>query len=152
MSSVVALSGESQEVALSEAQAVLAVAQDEDYRSRLASVVAAAAEGEVGGEEAEELGHVLELGLQSGRVRALYGPGGEQAALNLYRRLPRGAALVESARGVNEALTSLEGKTLDSIELRAVGPGAFALTIAAGGFELALRLDRQGARLGSVGT
>ena len=34
---------------------------------------------------------LLELGLQSGRIRALYGPASETAALGLYRRLPRGA-------------------------------------------------------------
>ena len=48
---------------------------------RLAALVAAVDEGEVDGEDAETLEELLELGLQSGRIRALYGPGGEQAAL-----------------------------------------------------------------------
>jgi hypothetical protein len=146
-----ALSGEAQEVALAETQAVLAMARDDDYRSRLAEVVAAVAEGEVPGEEAELLQELLELGLQSGRVRAVYGPAGEQAALKLYRRLPRGAELVESAHEVSRALDSLTGKRIDSIALRAVGPGSFSLTVVAEGVELAIRLDRQGARLSSVG-
>ncbi len=145
------LSGEAQEVALAEAQAVLAMARGEDYRARLAGVVAAASEGEVADDDAEALEQLLELGLQSGRVRALYGPGGEQAALRLYRRLPRGAALAESAGEVSEALAALEGKRIDSISLQAVGPGSFSLSVTADGLELSLRLDRQGARLASVG-
>ncbi len=146
----VALSGEAREVALAEAQAVLAMAGEGEYRDRLAGLVAAAAEGEVEGGNAEALEELLELGLQSGRVRALYGPGGEQAALRLYRSLPRGAALAESAREVTEALSALGGRPLEEISLRAVGPGAFMLTLAAGGAELSVRLDRQGARLSSV--
>jgi hypothetical protein len=150
-SATLRLTGEAQEVALAEAQAVRAMASDDGYRERLAALVAAASEGEVGQEDAATLEEVLELGLQSGRIRALYGPGGETAALALYRRLPRGAALSESAGQVNEALCALEGRELGSIELRAVGPGAFTLSLSAGELELSLRLDRQGARVSSVG-
>ena len=149
--SSVRLTGEAQEVALAEAQAVRAMASEESYRERLAALVAAASEGEVGEEDAATLDELLELGLQSGRIRAVYGPGGEAAALALYRRLPRGAAVVESAAEVSEALRALEGRELGSIELRAVGPGAFTLSVAAGELELSLRLDRQGVRLSSVG-
>ena len=147
----VVLREEGREVALAEAQAVLAMARDDGYRGRLASLVAAADEGEVDGDDAETLGELLEIGLQSGRVRALYGPGGEQAALGVYRRLSRGAAVVESAREVSDALATLKGKTLESVSLQAVGPGAFSLSLAADGVELSIRLDRQGARLSSVG-
>jgi hypothetical protein len=125
--------------------------QDEERRARLADLVAAASDGEVGGEEAEALEELLELGLQSGRLRALYGPGGEQAALQTFRKLPRGAELESSAREVSAALAALVGKPLDGISLQAVGPGSFTLSLAAGGVELSVRLDRQGARLGSVG-
>ena len=40
------------------------------------------------GRHADELDRLLTLALQSGRVRALYGPGGEQAALRAFRKLP----------------------------------------------------------------
>jgi hypothetical protein len=151
MTSPLRLTAEAREVALAEAQAVRALASDDGYRERLASLVGAAAEGEVRDEDAETLEELLELGLQSGRIRALYGPGGEHAALALYRRLPRGAGLVESAHEVSAALRSLEGRELGSVELRAVGPGAFTLSLSAGELELSVRLDRQGARLSSVG-
>jgi hypothetical protein len=145
------LQGEAQEVALAEAQAVLALARNDDYRARLASLQAAATEGEVDGEDAETLQELLEVGLQSGRVRALYGPGGERAALSTYRRLPSGAAVAASAREVSEALRSLAGQELRSVSLEAAGPGAFTLSLAAGTAEITVRLDRQGARLHSVG-
>jgi hypothetical protein len=149
--SSIALQGEAQEVALAETQAVLVMARDGDYRGRLASLQAAATEGEVAGEDAETLQELLELGLQSGRLRALYGPGGERAALATYRRLPNGAAVAQSAKEVSEALTALAGQELRSVSLEAIGPGAFSLSLAAGAAEITVRLDRQGARLHSVG-
>ena len=60
---------------------MLALARDETMRARLAELVAAVDDGEVDGDIAELLESVLELGLQTGRIRAYYGPGGEQAAL-----------------------------------------------------------------------
>lgn len=145
--SSVRLKGEAAEVALGEAQAVLAMVQDEERRGRLADLVAAVADGEVADTEAEALEELLELGLQSGRLRAVYGPGGEQAALKLFRQLPRGRELGETAREVTEALASLEGKTLETVQIQAVGPGAFLLTLGVDGLQLSIRLDRQGARV-----
>jgi hypothetical protein len=151
MTDVVRVDGQAREVAMAEAQAVRALASGEEYRERLAGLLAAIDDGEVDGEDAATLEELLELGLQSGRIRAHYGPGGEQAALSLYRRLPRGTELAASAREVTEALRALEGRELGSVELTAVGPGAFSLSLAAGELEVSLRLDRQGARVSSVG-
>jgi len=95
---------------------------------------------------------VLELGLQAGRIRAYYGPGGEQAALKTLRRLPRGQARAESAREVSEALASLEGAVLEQVSVTAIAPGSYTLSIHAGGLELSVRLDSAGARLASVAT
>jgi hypothetical protein len=149
--SSVELHGEAQDVALAETQAVLAMARDDRYRARLAALQASVTEGTVDGDDAETLQELLEVGLQSGRLRALYGPGGERAALQTYRRLPNGSAVAASAREVSEALTALQGQELRSVKLEAVGPGAFTLALAAGAAEITVRLDRQGARLHSVG-
>ena len=81
------------------------------------------------------LEQVLELGLQAGRIRAYYGPGGEQAALKTLRRLPRGRARAESAREVSEALAALEGNVLERLSLTAVAPGSYILSVHAGGLE-----------------
>ena len=71
MASAVKLRGEAAEVSLAEAQAVGAMIQDEERRGRFASLVAAIGDGEVADEDAEALGELLELGLQTGRLRAL---------------------------------------------------------------------------------
>jgi hypothetical protein len=133
-------------------QTVHSLARDETMRERLTGLVAAVDGGEVAdGDEAELLESVLELGLQTGRIRAYYGPGGEQAALTTLRRLPRGRTRSESAREVTDALRTLQGSRLGSVSIAAVAPGAFTLTIDADGVDVSVRLDSNGARLTSVG-
>jgi hypothetical protein len=151
MPSAVKLRGDAVEVALNEAQAVLAMVQDEERRGRLADLIAAVRDGVVVDEDADALEELLELGLQTGRIRAVYGPEGEQAALKLFRQLPRGRELGEAAREVTAALASLEGKALETARIQATGPASFLLTLGVEGLELSVRLDRQGARLTSVG-
>jgi hypothetical protein len=146
------LHGEAREVVLAEVQAVRAHASDDEMKQRLAELVAAVDDGEIGDEPAELLESVLELGLQTGRIRAYYGPGGEQAALTTLRRLPRGRVRGESAADVTRALATLSGTTLDAVRINAVAPGAFTLSIEAGGVEANVRLDATGVRLTSLGT
>ena len=138
------------EIALAEAQAVFALASEPGYRDDLAALLAAVDEGELGSADAATLEPVLELALQAGRIRAVYGPGGEQAALRLYRRLPRGSELGASAAAVTGALAALTGRRLDSIRLEATGPGSFQLALSLEGADVSIRLDRQGARLTSL--
>jgi hypothetical protein len=147
----VAVKPDEREVALSEVQAVLDAARDEDYRARLVSLAESVERGELEGEEALELERVLELGLQAGRIRAVYGPGGEQAALRLFRRLPAGAGLAETARSVSAALTTLNGRSLDSFRIEVIGPGMYRIALVAGGAEATVRLDRSGVQLASIG-
>jgi hypothetical protein len=149
--SAVRVKGEAAEVARAEAQAVLAMVVDETRRGRLADVVAAVDEGEVEGPDADALAELLELGLATGRVRAIYGPEGEQAALALFRRLPLGRELTQSASDLDEALGALEGRTIDKVAVSAVGPGEYGVTISTEDFEIVLRLGRAGARLATIG-
>ena len=145
------LAGEAREVALAESQAVFAMARDDDMRLRLAELVAEIDDGEV--EQSEGLlEQVLELGLQTGRIRTYYGPGGEQATLRILRRLPRGKARIESAGEVSKALSSLAGKVVERVSVSSVAPGTYLLTLDAGGLELSVRLDPVGARVASVAT
>jgi predicted amidohydrolase YtcJ len=148
---MIALRGEAAEVALGEARAVLALVQDDERRGRLADLVAAVEDGELDDDEAQALEELIELGLTTGRIRAVYGPEGEQAALKTYRRLPAGRELADGAREVTEALHALEGKTLEDVTVQSAGPGAFVVTLAVDGLELSIRLDRAGARVHSVG-
>ena len=146
------VTGEAAEVARAEAQAVLAMVVDEGRRLKLADVVAAIDGGEIDGADADALAELLELGLSTGRVRQVYGPEGEQAALKLFRRLPLGKELAETTRELNEALSALEGRTIDKISVSAVGPGEYGVSISTESFEIALRLGKAGARVASIGT
>jgi hypothetical protein len=148
----VTLKGEAREVALAEAQTVLSMAQNDEMRARLGELVSDVDDGEVREASSELLESVLELGLQTGRIRAYYGPGGEQAALSTLRRLPRGRDRSESAREVTSALQALNGQQIDAVKIAAVAPGAFTITIEAGGVEASVRLDQNGARLTSLAT
>jgi hypothetical protein len=145
------LRGDAAEVALGEAQAVLAMVQDDERRGRLADLVAAIQAGELAEDEQQSLEEIVELGLQTGRIRGIYGPEGEQAALKTYRKLPRGKEQSDSAREVTEALAALEGKTLDGVQIQAAGPGAWIVSVGTGELELSVRLDRAGARIHTVG-
>jgi hypothetical protein len=151
MSDVVRVRGEAAEVSRAEAQAVIAMLSDGQRRERLADVLAAVDEGRVEGEDAAALGELLELGLQTGRLRAVYGPEGEQAALGLFRRLPQGKELSQSTSELNEALDVLSGRTLEKLSIHVVGPGEYGVSISAEGFELAVRLGRSGARISTMG-
>jgi hypothetical protein len=148
---VIALRGEGADVALAEAQAVLALVHDPERRGRLADLVAAVQDGALDEGTAQALEELLELGLTSGRIRSLYGPGGEQAALKAYRRLPNGRALADSASEVTDALATLAGRTLEEVKVQSVGPASYLVTLAVDGLELSVRLDRAGARIHAVG-
>jgi hypothetical protein len=138
------------DVARAEVEAVRKALGGGDYRDRLDALLDDLDDGEVDARHVDELDRLLTLALQSGRVRALYGPGGEQAALRAFRKLPTGSELAESTAAVNQALAALHGRPLDGLTLSAVGPGAFTLAVASDGPQLTVRLDRQGARVTSV--
>ncbi len=148
---MIAVRGEAAEIALGEAQAVLALVQDDERRGRLADLVAAVQDGELDDDDAQALEELIELGLSTGRIRSVYGPEGEQAALKTFRRLPGGRALSESAVEVSSALDALEGRTLESVKVQSTGPGAYVVSVAVEGLELSVKLDRAGARIHSVG-
>ena len=152
MTESLTLKGEAREVALAETQSVHAMAQDDQMRERTAELLVAVDEGEVEAGPAELLESIFELGLQTGRIRAYYGPGGEQAALATLRRLPHGRLRSDSAREVTEALNALRGTQLDTVKIAAIAPGAFTVAIEAGGIEASIRLDSTGARIVSLGT
>ena len=120
-----ALTSEAQEVALAEAQAVRALRVGRGVpRAARRADRRASTRARSRARTRRRSSELLELGLQSGRIRALYGPGGEQAALRCYRRLPRGAELDrERARGDRGAAGARGPASSARVELTAVGPG-----------------------------
>ncbi|MFN8223410.1 MAG: hypothetical protein U0R50_09240 [Gaiellales bacterium] len=150
MTRAILLTADEAELILAELEPVEAAVTDPGRSAAFAALRAAVELGDLDGAAIETLDPLLELALQTGRVRAIHGPGGEQTALQLYRRLPSGVSLRQTAAEVTEALGVLEGRELERISLSAHGPAAFSLSLNAGGVELTLRLDRQGARVASV--
>ena len=148
----VLLKGDELEVARAEVEAVRAVLDQGDYRDLLDELLVVLARGDaIEGRQADELDRLLTLALQSGRVRALYGPGGEQAALRAFRKLPSGSELTRSTKAVNEALASLRerpARPADAHGRRARAPSRSRSST--DGPQLTVRLDRQGARVASV--
>ena len=146
------LAGEERNVAVAELRAVRSAVRDGEYAETLDGILSTLERGDaLDGAGVDELDRVIAIALQSGRVRALYGPGGEQAALRAYRKLPSGTELSACGPRGHARSPALAGPELESVSVTAVGPGAFTLSLAAGGAEISIRLDRQGARLASVG-
>ena len=87
------------ELALAEVRAVLAAAGSGRVprRSSTSSSTRSSRACSTSGRRSS-LEPILELALQAGRIRAIYGPPGETAALRLYRKLPRGDALRRAPR------------------------------------------------------
>ena len=81
------------------------------------------------GDDADALAELLELGLATGRVRAVYGPEGEQAALALFRRLPLGRELTEiDPRAERGARRRSRARRSRRVAVNAVGPGEYGVT------------------------
>src|SRR5262249_26114510 len=83
------LKPEQQAVLLDELEALLASVTDRAARALFIDLAAAVADGGVGEAEAPALEKLLEMGLQTGRVRKVHGPEAEQALLRLFHQTPR---------------------------------------------------------------
>lgn len=138
------------ELVQEECAAVLAQTLPEAARSQFSQLQTAAATGQVPLELHEPLQSLLEVGLESGRIRHLHGAHAEMAAVRLFGRLPRGRSYRESIAAANEALETLEGHVINSASFQARGPGACTFTIDAGARRITLSIRRTGLAVESV--
>jgi hypothetical protein len=136
-----------QELLVPEIAGFAAALRDPAARSRYEQLRAAVETGEVDDELAGHLANVLEVGLQSGRLRRAYGADGEQALTQVFRRTPAGAALAAEAEAVTKALAALHGHVIEEVRIAAVGPGSYSLTIDTDRCQIGVRLDRGGVRI-----
>ncbi len=144
------LSAVEQELVSAEVRAVARLQIDPDAKQRYSEFVRVVEEGVVPGERLAQLATILEIGLQSGRVRRFYGPEGEQAISRLYQRTPQGAAAVKAASEVTKALRALQGQVIDDLQLSALGPGSYNLLIDTKECQLTLRFERGGVRIDAL--
>jgi len=141
------ISATEQELLIPEITTFARALSDPAARARYEELRGAVEEGEVGDELAGHLGNVLEVGLQSGRLRRFYGADGEQALARLFHRTPAGAELSDAAKAVTKALTALHGQVIEEIRVSALGPGSYGLMIDTDRCQINLRLDRSGVRV-----
>ncbi|MGH2441618.1 MAG: hypothetical protein ACRDFX_00440 [Chloroflexota bacterium] len=139
-----------QELLIEEIRKFVRLLHDSEAREKYETLAGDLRAGEVRDDLLGHLSNVLEIGLQSGRLRAQYGADGEQALAAVFRRTPAGSALSDSARNVSQALSSLEGNIVESIRVSALGPGTYGLAIDTGRCQVNVRLDRAGVRIENV--
>lgn len=122
---------------------------DPRLRARYGELREAAAQGAVPADLVGLLEAMLELILPTGQVRRRQGHEADVALVRLAQRLPRGAALKEAAREVNEALAILRGQTLDGISFTPTQRG-HTLSIDTDRCSLSIVIDRSGVRVERV--
>lgn len=98
----------------------------------------------------EPLQTLLEVGLESGRVRRVHLAHGEMAARRVFGRTPKGRALQTAAEEVNQALAGLQGQTVEEMRVAATGPGSFSLSLTTDEGTVVLQFSRGGVALKSV--
>ena len=140
------LSSTEREVLAEEVGAFAGTLKDPDTRERYAQLRATVEQGTVPADLVGHLETMLELVLQTQRVRRQHGPDAEQALLRLFHRTPRGAALAQAARDVNAALEALHGHTLQSLTFRPT-PRGHNLVVDTAHCSLTLAIDRAGVRV-----
>ncbi|MFN2589353.1 MAG: hypothetical protein ABR518_01095 [Actinomycetota bacterium] len=122
-----------------------------DRAAALERLAAAVESGPIDDEElVATAGEVAALSLETGRARAVHGPTGVRVLTALWKRSPQGNAVAGELDELNTALTSLRGLAVSDVRVAATGPGSFAITIAAGEYEVRLAVDRHGVRLRSI--
>lgn len=106
--------------------------------------------GGVSPENIPSLENLLELTLQSGRVRRRQSPQAEKRFLRLYHGTPRGSAVKRAVSETNEALAALRGQVLDTVSFTPNTPGAYRLLIDTEACRVDLEITRQGVSVKNV--
>jgi hypothetical protein len=144
------LSAAEQELLAPEVRAFAAIHPEQSGRRRYDALANAIEAGSVPSDSLDDLARVLEIGLQSGRVRRVYGADGEMALGQIYRRTPRGREATDAAAAVTRALEALRGQVLDEVRVTALGPGAYSILLDTQQCQITVRLDRGGVRVDNV--
>ena len=131
-------------------QAFLDATSDADARESYGALKAAVESMAVSSEHQARLGTIVEVALQSGRIRRLFGPGAELSLNALFQKTPRGREIARSLQELNTALSNLKGDTVEEVSAAARGPGSWALTVKTSGCQLVIRFERDGVRVESL--
>ncbi len=88
-----------------------------------------ASAGALSDELDEACANMLELGLSSGRIRALHGAHAEMEATKLFRKTAKGRELDSQFEAANRMFSALAGHTVRKVTLSARGPGMYTLVV-----------------------
>jgi len=126
------------------------VAADSASRHRYEELAAAISDHRLAPEHQATVAAVLELLINSGRLRNQNGPTAEAVARGLYRRTGPGKAAAASAAALGAALAKLKDQRIEDISVSLRGPGSYALSLATTDFQLVIRIDPAGCRIESL--
>ncbi|MGO9454136.1 MAG: hypothetical protein ACLQDV_24265 [Candidatus Binataceae bacterium] len=131
-------------------QAFIDATSDIAARDTYLALKSAVESMEVAPEHQARLGAIVEVALQSGRIRRLFGPGAELSLNAVFQKTPRGREIAESLRELNAALANLKGDTVEEMSAALRAPGAWALTVKTSGCQLVIRFEAGGVRVESL--
>ncbi len=106
--------------------------------------------GQVSPDNIPGLENILELTLQSGRVRRLQSAVAEKRLLRLFNSTPRRAAVRQAVAETNEALASLKGQVLDTVSFAPGIPGSYRVLIDTEACRVNLEITRDGVTVKDV--
>jgi hypothetical protein len=138
------------EILLEELATLEASLRDAEARAPWEELAAAVDRAAVEEELAGRLEQILEMTLQTGRVRRVHGAESEQALLRLFHQTPRGGAARRATEAVNRTLASLAGQTVETLLFTTRGPGVYRLGIETERCKLTLEIDRHGITVESL--
>jgi len=144
------LKGEERELLHEEVAAFVNATPDAETRAAYQPLLSAIQGGEVPDEALEALGGILEVGLQTGRIRKIHRALGEQTLLRLFHKTPAGEAHTKGLADLNNALSQLEGHTIESVRVVARVPGVYLAMISTDKCEMTLRFTPDDAGVESV--
>jgi hypothetical protein len=137
-------------VLLPQIQAFIEATSDAAAREVYAALAAAVERMEVAPVLQARLGAIVEIALSSGRVRKLFGPAAEHSLTSLFQQTPRGREIAASIAAVSAALRRLIGQPLEDASVSLRAPGAYALTLKSGSYQLVVRFEQAGIRVESI--
>jgi hypothetical protein len=138
------------EVLLEELATLVVSLRDPVTRTPWEELAAAVDEGAVEEDLLGRLEQILEMTLQTGRVRRVHGAESEQALLRLFHQTPRGSASRRATEAVNRTLATLAGQTIETLLFTSQGAGVYRLGVETDRVKLTLEIDRHGITVESL--
>lgn len=138
------------EVLLEELAMLVVSLRDAETRAPWEELALGVDEGAVGEELLGRLEQILEMTLQTGRVRRVHGAESERSLLRLFHQTPLGAASRLATEAVNRTLATLAGQTIETMLFTCQGPGVYRLGLETDRVKLTLEIDRHGVTVESL--